>query len=444
MAEGKILLAGVQPDIIEFLSKLPEAAFFTILKDYSELENAFETYADGMFYLIFIGGALTNEQALEAGQFLSCQCPATPVFFLINDKTRLSTKKFIKNGYKEVFVTPMDNELMINAIHKNVSSDKLKARSYRTVKAVDIQGNSELNFDTYVFLPLNGKYVKYTRADTKISNEKVEKLSKFSVSNIFLDQKDMEKFYEYSANALTLRTDSTNPMSATEREEVLQGSIRKLFVNLLDASEESSYDEGKVYLSVCQNIVSKYLTNGKSSSWYKDLVRSIGSGSAGYNRASSISTIASLFAIGINLENISDIAIAGFLCDVSLSDFPEEYLEMKVSDMPEDIRLKYTQHPLNSVNLIKEKKMIVTPICEKAIMQHHEDFSGRGFPKAIGGHKICIEAQMIRLAEQFYDLTRIRPGFQKFTPEMALNEINKNGTIDFETISRVKKLVPKT
>jgi len=444
MAGGRILLIGADLEVQSLLKSLPEGPLLQQMETFEELEDSFEKFNDGQFYLIIMGSKIADDQALEAGQFLQFQCPATPLYFIVKSKERLAIKKFVKNGYKNVFLIPMDKDLLIRAIQENVSDEKLYKRSYRPIKVMDIQSETQLGFDTYIYLPLNGKYIKYTRADAKIPTEKVEKLSKHSVSNIHVDQKDMDKFYEYTASILIAANGGKgNEMSATEREEVLQGSVRKLFVNLLDTSENAGYDEGKVFLNVCQNIVSKYITNGRSNSWYKDLVRAIGTGTNGYNRASSISTIASLFAIGIGLQTVGDVAIAGFLCDISLADVPEDILEKDINEWPEDFKKIYETHPQTSVNIIKEKKMVLSPVCEKAILQHHEEFSGKGFPRKMSGHKISQEAQIIMLAERFFDLTSTRPGHKTYPPLEALDIIFKSAAVDFELVSKAKKLIPK-
>jgi HD-GYP domain-containing protein (c-di-GMP phosphodiesterase class II) len=405
-----------------------------------ELEESLETLSDGIYGFVIAGTQMGLDMACEVGQLMGTQCPQTPCFFITDDKKELATSNLKKNGFRDIYFLPMDQQELEMAIGRALDPEALKKRMYKSVRIMDIEPNSELSFDTYIYMPLNKKYIKYTKADQEFSSDKYEKLNAHKKGSIFLDQKEMDKFYEYTAEKLMDQAYGAGPASETERAEKLQESIRGLFFDIFD-HKSSSFEEGKSMTASCQKIVSQFITGGKTDNWYSQLIRSVGGRSGGYSHAANVSTIATLFAIGLGYENPEDLAIAGFLHDISLSDFPPDLLQQGEEAWDEDQKRVYQNHPQESLNLIKEKKMILSQDAEAAILQHHERFDGKGFPHMTSGPRLTTAAQILSLADQFEYLTDMSEGKQSFGPEEAVEQIAKTGSIDPAIIIKVRKLL---
>ena len=102
----------------------------------------------------------------------------------------------------------------------------------------------------------------------------------------------------------------------------------------------------------------------------------------------------------------------------------------------------YNAHPLRTVNMLKEKRMVVSEDVEKAIMQHHEKYNGKGFPKQLSGERISTDAQLLALADNFDYMTSQRPGQKRLSPQEALDEIQKQGIVGSFLLNKVRKLLP--
>ncbi len=93
--------------------------------------------------------------------------------------------------------------------------------------------------------------------------------------------------------------------------------------------------------------------------------------------------------------------------------------------------------------MIKTKRIIIPEAVEKAILQHHERFTGKGWPKKISGNRISEDAQILSFADQFDYLTRFEPGKPRLGPIQALERIRANGSINPDVISQIRRLLEK-
>jgi hypothetical protein len=95
------------------------------------------------------------------------------------------------------------------------------------------------------------------------------------------------------------------------------------------------------------------------------------------------------------------------------------------------------------LEVIREKKLILSDLTRKIIYQHHEKYNGMGYPKKIGGDRICIEAQI----SVFSGSVRLPNGLKKGKPRVSprdaikqiLNDCSIASKMDFD-IKLVKKV----
>jgi HD-GYP domain-containing protein (c-di-GMP phosphodiesterase class II) len=88
-----------------------------------------------------------------------------------------------------------------------------------------------------------------------------------------------------------------------------------------------------------------------------------------------------------------------------------------------------------------EKKMVLLPVIQDAILQHRERADGKGFPKALPEHKISPEARLLRLADRLEELTARRPDHMPLDPNQALERMRSEGAVSLELLNQVKALV---
>ena len=95
----------------------------------------------------------------------------------------------------------------------------------------------------------------------------------------------------------------------------------------------------------------------------------------------------------------------------------DEYNEMKL-------------HPLIGSQIVKDISFLKSVI--PYILEHHERFDGKGYPRGVGGNNISIKGRILAVADTLDAMTSDRPYRTAFKPEDALNEILRNKGTQFD------------
>jgi HD-GYP domain-containing protein (c-di-GMP phosphodiesterase class II) len=420
----EILLIGLTPIDVSFMKDLLDLCHVSTAP--FDLEKLMEPFDPGP-HIILAGTPPGDIPIAEVAQALKMNYQENPIYCLWTKREGYERKDFVKNGFTDAFLLPMEATSLKKTFRESLSLASQGAiRTYRTVKLIDIEPGSKLDFETAIYLPVNKKYITYSAAGDPIDPEQIEKLKKFHHNTIHVPHEQIQKFYEYTAKKLAAVGNNTQ-LSETERREKAQESVRNLIGGMFtDSAKELSFDQGKQMMGDCQEIVKNYVINsGSGGDWFAKLSSVAGEASDSYAHSTNVSTYAAMFAMGLGVGKPEDLALAGLLHDVGLADLPAEVSTLPESEMSNEQKAEYFKHPELSVNLIKTRKIVVPESVTKAILQHHERYGGKGFPKGLIGTRIAVEAQVLSLADRFDELTAMRTGWKTLTPIEALNYLLK-------------------
>lgn len=359
--------------------------------------------------------------SIELAQLLRAQFQNGPVFLICSEKSQFERKLLMKNGFSDAFLLPMDLNLFRRTIKEFVSTLG-GGVAYRSVKIMDVEPGETLSFDTSVYLPANDKYVKLSNSGDSIDPEKVKKLKSGKLNQVYVPADQMKSFYDHSAKYLQKLNKS--PMSETERKEKVAGAVREMLSGLF-TEEASSFETGQAVLKDCGEIVKSFISQDDESGWYTRVQSVLGETGDQYSHASNISSLAALFSMGLGIGKPEDLALAGLLHDLGMAELPAEIQNLEEEDMTPAQKELYHKHPQLSHELIQKRKIVVSPIVAKAILQHHELYNGKGFPSGLYGDRICKEAQVLALANRFEGLTRLKPGRPMISAREALDLMSK-------------------
>ena len=182
------------------------------------------------------------------------------------------------------------------------------------------------------------------------------------------------------------------------------------------------------------------MTKGSSSDWYANLLASIGEHADVYNHASRVSTFASLFALGMDHAHPEDLAMAGIFHDLGMVEIPEAIINKSDKERTLEENVLYYSHPEKTLLNLKSKRISLPPEVEKAILQHHEKISGKGFPKGLSD-RITLDAQILSYADQFDYFTSITPGNIALSPYEAHQKIIRTQSIGMDILSIIGRLL---
>lgn len=373
--------------------------------------------------LVLCGVPPTEIPVTEVAQTLRMNFPSVPMFLVAEPGERLDRKTIIKNGFTDIFFLPMDREHMIHTVSACLTKASKDGVVYKSVKLVDLQPETVLDFDTYIYLPANNKHIKYSNGGQAIEGNKIEKLKSHKTASVFVSQDDLPKFYEHTAATLR-RLGNDTGISQTERNERMKAAVRDIVTSLF-SDVANTTEDGKRIVSECQAIVKSYLSSSVPGGLY-DKVLALSSDSDDiYSHISNTSTFAVLFGLALGLKSAEELGLAGLLHDIGLSSVPLHIQRKPESQRSTEEQELYQKHPDESVAIIKDRKLVLPDLVYKIIQQHHERYDGTGYPKKPPGARLCPEAQVMAFADRFDELLTLVPGQPRLTPAEAVAKLRE-------------------
>ncbi len=130
--------------------------------------------------------------------------------------------------------------------------------------------------------------------------------------------------------------------------------------------------------------------------------------------------------LGLNEESMAKLRYIFSVYDLGLSRVGYNVIKKPVELSPED-RKSVEQHSIYGNDMLKAIEAV--PEVRDAVLYHHENFDGTGYPERLSGEAIPIEARIIRVADSLKALQSHRPYQKKYTKEEAMEVLkHRSGT----------------
>jgi two-component system cell cycle response regulator len=133
--------------------------------------------------------------------------------------------------------------------------------------------------------------------------------------------------------------------------------------------------------------------------------------------------------LGLDREEIDDVALAAELQDVGLLSVPESVLE-KEAPLDEQETATIRSHPLQGERIISEASGLA-PVA-RLVRSSYERFDGSGYPDGIAGEAIPLGARIVAVAVAFAALTANRPYHAASSTAEALDELRRCAGSQFD------------
>lgn len=163
-----------------------------------------------------------------------------------------------------------------------------------------------------------------------------------------------------------------------------------------------------------------------------------------YAHSVNVAVLACTIGFGMNFseDEIEDIVLAALLHDLGKLEIPEEILNKPGRLTPEEFAF-VKAHPSISYDLISDRVDINSKV-KHAVLSHHENHDGSGYPNGLSGDKILPIARILHVADTYDALTSKRPYKEPYTAFASLEILQGGrGTLfDPEVVNAFLKYVP--
>jgi len=305
----------------------------------------------------------------------------------------------------------------------------MKKEKYMSVPPGAIIPGVLPEFKIFIFSP-DGKYVLWAQDGNKVTQEQLAKLSEGGFSEVFVDLEDQFKYERYLETNLGKILESR--WSSDDHKTLI---FCKVSTNVVKTAVESSLGLGTMGAEAMQQtirMVKNALIFIMEANSMRALAKMIGHDYQTYEHATKVLWFTVAF-LRNNLDILKQIqpsfetsdksqmieilgqcGVGALLHDIGKAFISTEILN-KTGALTEVEWEIIKRHPFSGMAMLLDTD--IPAFVKKAVLHHHEDFYGGGYPMGIAGQNISILSRILRIVDTFEAMTSrrsykdpIRPG----------------------------------
>ena len=133
--------------------------------------------------------------------------------------------------------------------------------------------------------------------------------------------------------------------------------------------------------------------------------------------------------MGLDEKGLEYLRLAGLLHDIGKIGTYETILEKPGKLTPEEFEI-VKKHPVEAVKILKPVKMISSIL--PAILYHHENYDGTGYPDGLKVEDIPLFARILCVADAYDSMTADRPYRSAPGKDYAISELHRCAGTQFD------------
>lgn len=273
----------------------------------------------------------------------------------------------------------------------------MQQENYFRIRLSTIRASRETSFD--IFIQINGQMVHYLKAGDKLSELKIETLHNRDTGNSFFVLTEQKQAYRDWVKD-EMNSDELNPF---EKSKILRESSVALMEDLFENPDvNKALDESR---PIIRNFID-FMEQAPEAMGY--MISLSGHDFYTYNHSLDVS-IYSLglgTALNFNKTDLEELGVGSLFHDIGKRNVSLDILCKKGGlDDAEWEQMK--RHPQYGLMILNQNTNISDAI-KAACFEHHESFSGNGYPQGISGQEIHPFARIVAITDTYDAMTTQR------------------------------------
>lgn len=281
-------------------------------------------------------------------------------------------------------------------------------------------------------LTSRGRYVLWAQDGNRVNPDQLHRLADGGHDQVYVDLDEEFKYEEYLENHLGNILENDAPS-----DEQKAAIFSKVSANVVRGAFETSLGMGTMgheTIERTQKMVKNALLFIAEANSMEALAKMIGHDYQTYEHATKVLWFTAAFLKendeitesiqpgykALDHEQKKDIlrqcGVAALLHDIGKA-FVDQNILNKTGPLDATEWEVMKRHPLNGLAMLLDTE--IPDFVRKAVLQHHEDFSGSGYPMGIGGDFITVLARVLRIIDVFDAMTSRRPYKEPLAPMKA-------------------------
>ncbi|MGE4131916.1 MAG: HD-GYP domain-containing protein [Bdellovibrionales bacterium] len=313
--------------------------------------------------------------------------------------------------------------------------------AYRSVALVDITPETTLDFDVYIHLPINNRYVKVIHAGQKITPDLLKKFHSYEVSRVFVSPECLDKYFSFQSQRFNslINPPPASPhidYSGRQRE-----AVQSMFSGVLHVGPKGDQAEALLVLTDLEEVLNRSLGLSNVRDSHSSLLAQFNQPVGVAAKAGRVSTFAAMLEMALGLQQTHEAAVAGLFLDIGLMTLPEPLQSKPFHKLSAEERWIYETHPEAGLKLLQRMNIPVSESIQNVILNHHERVDGTGFPRKIAGSRISLLTQAVVAAERLDQLMFGLP-IQMGVPEM-MSRLRSEQVCSPDVLSAISSVMQK-
>ncbi len=303
-------------------------------------------------------------------------------------------------------------------------TESFTMNEYIAITKKAIIENTVTDFDLFLKSNVNGhtRYILFSRGNEQLSPERKEELLSNNVQEFYISTEDTDKYLRYQEKNLKHIVEDSNKSSYE-----ISGALYQVASNLTqDILDDPSSGQNIQRTSEWVNNTIIHITQNENtfSSLFEVTVHNYQI----YTHSINVSIIGLLFGKYLSLKQyeLNSLGTGLLLHDIGKATLPPELIH-KHNDLTTEEFNKIKKHPKAGFDLLEHNPNI-DGLSLKAVIQHHENYDGSGYPYGIGSSDIHLFGHISRIIDAYDVMTSNRPHATAMKP--------------FETLAELKEKMP--